>query len=191
MKFTCLQENLERALSLINRTAIFKSQLPITSNVLIKATGEGIEITGTDLENTTKVTVLGKVEKEGGILLPVRTLIEIVNALPKEQVTLEVNELTAILTSGKNQAKINGTSAVEFPELNLGADKEKIAIGDVLSYIKHIAFAASTDESRAVLTSILVLFSKKEITLVATDGYRLSLKKIQTTTRDDQEEEKF
>jgi len=178
MKFTCLQENLEKALSLINRTAIFKSQLPITTNVFLKATKEGIEIVGTDLENTTRVVLLGKIEKEGGILLPIRTFIETVNALPKENVTIEVAELAATITSGRYKVKINGISEAEFPQLPKAPDKKKMEVGELLSYSKIITFAASSDESRGTLTGILVISSGKDTMLVATDGYRLSLKKI-------------
>lgn len=178
MKFICLQENLEKALALINRTVTAKTQLPVASNILLKTTKKGIEITGTDLENTTRTFVLGKTEKEGGILIPTRTLTEIINALPKERVTVEVDELIATITSGKYKVKIHGISPEEFPEPPPLENKEKISIDTILPYSKMVAFAAAADESRAVLTGVLVIFDGKTTTLVATDGYRLSLKKL-------------
>lgn len=179
MKFVCLQENLEKALSLINKTASLKSQLPITSNVLIKTKNREIEITGTDLENTTQVVIEGKVEKEGGILLPVKTLTEVVGALPKEQVTVETEGLSAEVKSGKYKAKISGISPSEFPEPQEEKGEQKVSIDSILENIKTVVFAASVDESRAVLTGILIRFTKEGVLVVATDGYRLSLKKIE------------
>lgn len=177
MKFICLQENLEKALALINKTASVKTQLPITTNTLLKTTKKGIEITGTDLENTTKVFVPGKREEEGGILLPIRTLIETISALPKEQIVIETNNLVATIKSGRNEVKIYGISPTEFPEPPPPKEGDKIIINDILLFAKMIAFASATDESRTVLTGVLIIFEEKTTMLVATDGYRLSLKK--------------
>lgn len=179
MKIVCLQENLEKALSLINKTTGLKNQLPITSNVLLKTKNKGIEITGTDLENTTQVEIEGKVEKDGGILLPVKTLTEVVSALPKEQVIIETEGLSAEVRSGKYKAKISGISPAEFPEPQEEKEGQKVFIDNILTNIKTVVFAASIDESRAVLTGILIRFTKEGIMVVATDGYRLSLKKIE------------
>lgn len=182
MKLISLQENLEKALSLINRTATAKTQLPLTTNVLLKATKKGIEIVGTDLENTTQVSVAGKVEKEGGILVPTRTLIETIGAFPKEQIHIEANGLSATVKSGRYQVKLNGIAPEEFPQPPTPDSKEKVAIGELLVHIKQVAFAAAPDEARAVLTGVLVIFQKENAALVATDGYRLSLAKVKPLT---------
>lgn len=178
MKFICLQENLEKALSLINRTTTVKTQLPITTNVFLEVSKKGIELIGTDLENTVHVFVSGKPEKQGSILVPTRTFIETINALPKEQVVLETEELVLVIKAGKYEVRINGISGTEFPKPEQIDSKEKRTLTNILPSIKMIAFASATDESRAALTGVLLLFQKDEILLVATDGYRLSLKKI-------------
>lgn len=183
MKLILLQENLEKALSLINRTANLKTQLPITTNALIKTKNGEIEITATDLENTTRITIEGKVEKEGGILLPTKTLTEVVAALPKEQVVIETEGLSAEVRSSKHKAKINGISPSEFPEPQEEKGEQKVAIDSILRNIKTVVFASSSDESRAVLTGILIRFTEEGMLIVATDGYRLSLKKIAEKTK--------
>lgn len=188
MKIVCLQENLEKAFALIAKTLANKTQLPLTTSALLQAKKQEIILSGTDLESTAQVTIPGKVLEEGGILLPTRTCIEIINSLPKEQVEIEVKELIATIQSGAYRIKINGISPDEFPQPPKGNEKIKIKIQDILRYGKEVAFAAANDESRASLTGVLVLFQKDEITLVATDGYRLSLKKINVPKRKTGEE---
>lgn len=183
MRFVCLQENLEKALSYIGRIATVRSQLPVTTNVLIRTTKGNTELIGTDLETTIIASVPGKHEEEGGIMLPTKTLIEVVNALPKEQVEIKTNGTLALISSGAYEIQLHGISPDEFPHPPGIEKSEKLPIAQLIPYIKQVAFACATDESRAVLTGVLVLFNEGETMLVATDGYRLSLKKIKPKTR--------
>lgn len=178
MKIICLQENLEKTLSFVHRTTTVKTQLPITTNVLLKATKKEIGVVGTDLENTIQIPLAGKTETEGGILIPTKTLIEVVSALPKEQVVITTEGLVVTVKSGRYEVKINGIAEDEFPQPPPVKKEKKREITELLTQVKTVSFAAAMDESRAVLTGVLLFFEKDATTLVATDGFRLSLKRV-------------
>lgn len=183
MKFVVLQENLEKALQLATKVASQKSELPITQNTLLRASVDGIEIITTDLENTAHVKISGKVDEDGSIALPTKTLLELVSMLPKDQITITQEGLRVSITAPKYESFINGISADEFPELPVYEEMYAIPVSDVLSNSKTISFSASNEESgRVELSGVYITFSDGKATVVGTDGYRLSLKTIPIST---------
>jgi len=115
MKFFCTRENLSKALSLVSNVAGKSINLPILSNVLIRASEQKVEFVATNLELAIVSNLRAKVEEPGTFTVPARTLNDFVNLLSDEKVelTLKDNELEVV--SGKSSTKIKGTPADEFP----------------------------------------------------------------------------
>lgn len=185
MKLEILQENLIKGLSVVGRAVTSKPQIPILANILL-ATEEGrLKITATNLEIGITTWVGAKVLKEGAFTVPARTFIELVSTLPAGKVELELTEGQLLITAGGFKAKINGIPAAEFP--STGQDKAEEArknileldTGDFVEAVNKTSFSAAMDESRPVLTGVLFKFTEKGLDLVATDGFRLSLKKLE------------
>lgn len=181
MKLEILQENFSRGLSIVCRTLSTKPQMPILSHVLLTAKSGQLSLTVSNLETTTVVTVGAKVETAGDFTVPAKTLLEIVNSLSAEKVSLEVIEGVLSLACGRFKAKINGVPATEFPQI-LGAgvtgqdgSSWEIDRSAFLAAVSRVSFVAATDESRAVLTGILFRPRASGIILAATDGFRLSV----------------
>ncbi len=181
MKIQILQENLNKGLNTASRSISSKAQLPILANVLIRTDKNRLQISATNLENGVSLWLGAKIEKEGEITIPARVLSEIVASLPAGKIDLEVVENSLSLSSSGYSAKLNGISATEFPKLPVYSEENLISLPSekLLSAIDQVAFSAATDDSRPVLTGVLLKIKDKELSMVATDGYRLSLRKIE------------
>lgn len=186
MLFHVLQENLLKALTRVSRIVPSRPQLPILQDIKLSATKDGVEIITTNTETTEVVWVGSKVEKPGEVCVSARTLFEFVSTLPPETVEVVQKDETLRVTCGRFRAELLVVSATEFPSLpnflpkNTGSI-EKDVFGAALS---SVLFAAATDEGRPVLTGIKVVEDGEETQFVATDGYRLSLRRVSLTAKD-------
>lgn len=178
MKIVCLQENLQKALFLINRIISQKTQLPILSNVLLSARKNSLSLLATDLELAIRIEVPAKIEREGEVAIPAKIFLDLISILSPEKIEMEVRETTLNLKTKNQRATFSGMPAAEFPPF--GDKKGDLVLsvsGDILKKnIKIIAYAASTDESRPVLNGVLLKNKGGQCVFVATDGYRLSFK---------------
>lgn len=181
MKIQTLQENLNKGLITASRIISTKAQLPILANVLLRTDNGRLQISATNLENGISLWIGAKVEKEGEITIPARVLTEVVSSLPAGKVDFEVSENSLSLSTGGYNARFNGISSSEFPKLPTYLPENLIALpaNKLLQAINQVAFAAATDEGRPVLTGVLLKIFGSSLSLVATDGYRLSLKQIE------------
>jgi DNA polymerase-3 subunit beta len=180
MKISILQENLNKGLNTISRFITSKTQLPILNNVLVKTDQGRLKLSATNLETGINYWLGAKMEKEGEICLPAKVLTEYVSSLPPQKINLEVKgNLLAISCEGY-QASFLTSPVVEFPLIPSLEKKPEVVLGikDLTSTINQVTFAASQDEGRPVLTGVLLRIKKESLFLVATDGYRLSVKEI-------------
>ena len=180
MKISILQENLNKGLNTISRFITSKTQLPILNNVLVKTDQGRLKLSATNLETGINYWLGAKVEKEGEICLPAKVLTEYISSLPPQKINLEVKgNLLAISCEGY-QASFLTSPVVEFPLIPSLEKKPEVVLGikDLTSTINQVTFAASQDEGRPVLTGVLLRIKKESLFLVATDGYRLSVKEI-------------
>jgi DNA polymerase-3 subunit beta len=186
MKVTLLQENLARGLGIVSRAVSPRSTLPVLANILI-ATDEGrLRLSATNLEMGITCWVAARIEDEGSTTVPARTLADLVNTLPGEQVALylDVSTQTLNVRSGTSTNDIKGIDAQEFPPLPV-PDMEgavQLNVVDFREMIHQVAFAASTDEARPVLMGVLVIVDGERITMAAADGFRLSVRSANLST---------
>jgi len=183
MKVTVLQENLARGLSVVSRAVSPRSTLPVLSNILI-ATDEGrLRLSATNLELGITCWIAARIDEEGSTTVPSRTFSDLVSAMPSDQVQLTLDAKTQSLhvKGGTSNNDIKCIDAQEFPPLPVpemdGAVQLNVA--DFKEMIQQVAFAASTDEARPVLMGVLLHVEKDKVTMVAADGFRLSVRKAQ------------
>jgi len=181
MKVQILQENLNKGLTIASRSISSKAQLPILGNVLIKTDKNRLQISATNLETGITLWLGAKVEEEGEITIPAKVFSEVIASLPAGKIDLSEKENILNLSSDGYKASFNGISASEFPKLPTYSSDNLISLPSekILEAINQVAFAAATDEGRPVLTGVLFKLQGKELSLVATDGYRLSLKTVE------------
>lgn len=180
MYASVLQENLLKALTRTGRAISAKPQLPILSNVLLETENGGLRITATNMETTESAHVAAKVEKDGALCVPSRVLTEFVSSLPSETVHLVVKDGSLFVQCLGFSATIPSVSSAEFPPVpqigkTKGINLQKKALIDALNLV---LFAAATDEGRPLLTGVRILYKDDAVAFAATDGYRLSVKKL-------------
>ncbi|MFN8411039.1 MAG: DNA polymerase III subunit beta [Anaerolineales bacterium] len=181
MKVTVLQENLARGLSIVSRAVSPRSTLPVLANILI-ATDEGrLRLSATNLELGITCWIAARIDEEGSTTVPSRTLSDLVNTLPGDQVqlTLDVKTQNLHIKGGSSNNDIKCIDAQEFPPLPVPEMDGAIELNvvDFKEMIHQVAFAASTDEARPVLMGVLMNVEKDKVTMAAADGFRLSVRK--------------
>lgn len=181
MKVSCLQENLAKGLSIVGRAVASRSTLPVLSNVLLATDNGQLRLAATNLEIGINCWVGAKIEEEGAITVPARLLAEFVNSLPPERIDLDLDESTQTLNMkcARIESNIKGIDAQEFPLVPTAQEDEtSIRLNPewLRKMIDQVVFAAATDESRPILTGVLVQFDEDRLTMAAADGFRLSVK---------------
>lgn len=178
MNLTISKEQIINGLQAVQNVVSTRTTLPILSNVLLRAEGNRLEFTATDLDVTISCGVEASVKKAGSTTVPVKKLFGIVRELNNPEIEIEVDDKnTCSIRSGSSFYKINGLSADEFPPLPKFKEEKKVALPQekVKGMMKKTSFAISTDESRYVLNGIFISLKEHKMTMVATDGRRLAL----------------
>jgi DNA polymerase-3 subunit beta len=180
MNFTITRQNLHRGLAAVSASIPSKTTLPVLSNLLFEASGDGIRISGTDLDVGVRLQVAADVKTGGAFTAPGKKLQEIARELPDDLVEITIRGEQIELKCGRSRFKLNGLPADDFPALpSVPFDGGWSARGeDLLSLIRHTAFAVSTEESRPVLNGVLWELRDREMRMVATNGHRLARMRI-------------
>ena len=182
MELTVKQEHLNKAFNIIGKIASNRTSLPILSNVLLRTNGSRLLIAATDLEIAVSQNIGAKIEKVGEITVPAKFISAFIDNLPKGNVRLKVEGEHLLIESGEYKSKINGVSAEDFPELPIvdktDAKKITLTVNDFKKAVSQTAFTASTDTSRPILTGVFWHTFEGNLYLAATDGYRLSEKRV-------------
>ncbi|MCA9921322.1 MAG: DNA polymerase III subunit beta [Anaerolineales bacterium] len=180
MKLSCLQENLAKGLSIVGRAVSTRSTLPVLANVLLATDNGRLKLSATNLEIVVTCWIGAKVEEEGSITIPHRTFNDLISTLPQDRVDLELNvpNQTMHITCARTEANVKGIDAQEFPLIPEPDQKNRIRIEtDVFrQMINQVAMAAATDDTRPTLTGVSTTFEGSQILMVATDGFRLSMR---------------
>lgn len=181
MQVSLLQENFSSALSSVSRFVAQKAQLPILSHIFISSDQGRLRLSATNLEMGINCWIGAKIEKEGQFTVPSKEITEFVSYLPTGKLELSLNEQSLLeVVSSKASSTFTTAPANDFPAFPALDPKTSIEI-DLKHFseaISQVAFAASSDDSRPVLTAVLCRFSRDSFSLVATDGFRLSIKEI-------------
>jgi DNA polymerase III subunit beta len=182
MKLSTRRDALFAQLQTVTRAASTRSAVQALSGVQIQAQTDGIELRATDMEIGLRVPLEGEVVREGAVVLPARLLVDVVRALPADELTLELRaaEQDVELTSGLATFHIRTLRLEDFPPLPEPEDDRLDVPGPALvETVLKVARAASRDETRPVLTGILVSAGEQELRMAATDSYRLAVKDTQ------------
>lgn len=200
MRVSCQQENLAKGLSIVSRAVSSRTTMPVLSNILIEAKDNELRLAATNREIGINCWIGAKVEDEGAITVPARLLSEFVNSLPPERIDMElaVRTQTLHLACARYTANMKGIDAYEFPliptaqgEADDDADANSVPIVDGIrielestglrKMIDQVIFAASSDENRPTLTGVEVRFQDDQLAMAATDGFRLSVRRVPMT----------
>ncbi|HEX8103448.1 MAG TPA: DNA polymerase III subunit beta [Solirubrobacteraceae bacterium] len=180
MKLSTSRSELFSQLQTVTRAASTRSAVQALSGVQVVAQGGSIELRATDMELGLRVPLAGEIVREGSVVLPARLLVDVVRALPGDSVSIELRpaEQDVELVGGAATFHIRTLRLEDFPPLPEPEEASRVEVPAeaFVATILKVARSASRDETRPVLTGILVSASGTELRMVATDSYRLSVK---------------
>jgi DNA polymerase-3 subunit beta len=183
LRITVPKDELVSALGVVSRAVSTRTSVQILSGILIEARDGELKLAATDMELSLRATASAHTEGDGAIVLPGKTLVDIARLLPGDEVTIEHKPAESVVhvTAGSAEYTLHTYNPEDFPRLpeldavqTFVVDRESL-----LETIHRVARAASRDESRPVLTGILVSFRDGKIIMAATDSYRLAVKETE------------
>jgi DNA polymerase-3 subunit beta len=180
LKISVPREELTRQLGVVSRAASTRTTVQVLAGILLRAEGGRLELAATDMEISLRSSLEAEVGSEGAVVVPSKLLADLVRLLPAEEVSIEhrSGEGVVEIVSGAASYKLHTYNAEDFPRLpeTTGVELMSIDADAVLETAGRVSRAASRDESRPVLTGILVRFEGQNLVMAATDSYRLAVK---------------
>ncbi|WP_129599570.1 DNA polymerase III subunit beta [Anaerophilus nitritogenes] len=179
MKVICNQKLLSSSINTVQKAVSSKTTMPILKGLLIETYKDGLKLVGTDLEIGIEKYMPAEILDEGSIVLSARLLGEIIRKLPDEDVEIELDHNNhVIIRCANSEFTLLAQPSLEFPELpQVEEDKVYKLPQDLFkNMIKQTVFATAIDETRPILTGVLMEIQDEKINMVALDGYRLALR---------------
>ena len=184
LKATCSRDELTRALGIVSRGVSTRTTVQILAGILLQASGEKLDLAATDMELSLRTSLEAQIEAEGSVVVPGRLLLELARLLPGEEVSIEhkLEEAAVEVRSGSATYRLHTYNAEDFPRLPdaAAADRHEVDREMLLETVARVSRSASRDESRPVLTGVLMRFEHGKLVMAATDSYRLSVKETAT-----------
>src|SRR6266581_5382281 len=180
MKVACSREELTQKHAVVSRGVSTRTAVQILGGILLNAEGGQLMLAATDMELSLRASLEARVEGDGAVVVPGRLLVELARLLPDTEVSIEqrADEGVIHITSGSFESRLNTYTAEDFPRLPdaEGLERHTVDRDALLETIARVGRSASRDESRPVLTGILVRFEPGKLVMAATDSYRLAVK---------------
>lgn len=186
MQLQVTQENLNKALSVVARVASARNTLPILANILIKTVDNRLSISATNLDIAITQHIGAKITEEGAITVPARLMQDFVSSLPSGVIELRLEDSKLRITTDKYNSVVNGVVADDFPVMPAISSGQswKISAAGLKKSLQQVNMAASADESRPVLTGVLLQVTDGQLYAAATDSYRLAEKNLGPSSQD-------
>jgi DNA polymerase-3 subunit beta len=178
MRFACDRTTLVEKLSILARGVSTRSALPVLSGILLQARDGRLELYSTDMELSIKATIATNIEVEGEAVVPARLFTDVVKNMDAGEVRVEAGDGVVKILAGKAMFSLNSWVASDFPPTSSFDMSEAFTVGiaPFVETLDKVGRAASRDETRPILTGVLVTIGAGKLKMVATDSYRLSVK---------------
>jgi len=184
LKATCSRDELTRAVGIVSRGVSTRTTVQILAGILLQAAGGKLDLAATDMELSLRTSLEAQVEADGSVVVPGRLLLELARLLPDTEVSVEhkLEEAAVEIRSGSATYRLHTYNAEDFPRLPdaAAADRHEVDRETLLETVARVSRSASRDESRPVLTGVLMRFEPGKLVMAATDSYRLSVKETAT-----------
>lgn len=187
MKIQVTQENLNKAISAVARVAASsRNPLPILNNILLRTENNRLTVSATNLEIAITEHIGAKVHSEGAVTVPAKLFNELISSLPSGTIDIDTKDHKCTVKSGNFNSVINGIVADEFPVVPKIEKGTSIRLNarDLKKALQQVVIAASSDDTRPVLTGVYIHTHEGNLYFVATDSYRLAEKKVMPCSED-------
>jgi DNA polymerase III subunit beta len=180
LRITVARDELAAKLAVVARAVSTRTAVLVLGGIQLRAEAGQLHLAATDMEVSLRASLDVGVEGEGTVVVPGRLLLDIARSLPDSEVTIEhrPEEAVVLVTSGTAHYRLHTYSSEDFPRLP-DVESEPLHTIDrdaLVETVARVGRSASRDESRPVLTGILVRFEPGKVVMAATDSYRLAVK---------------
>jgi DNA polymerase III subunit beta len=183
LKLTVSRETFLSRLGIAVRGVSTRSAIQTLSGVLLRVETDSVELQATDMELGVRVALKVSEASEGTAVLPGRLFLDVVRSLPKDELSLEYRsaQQDVELVSGPARFHLRTLPVEDFPKLPEAPSDGVLTVpaAAFVETIARVARSASRDETRPHLTGVLVSAAERELRMVATDSYRLSVKETE------------
>lgn len=193
MKFSINKSELQSILAVAQKGVSSRSTLPVLSGILIEAIDDGIVLQSTDLELSIQCDAAALVEEKGKTVVPGKLFSDIVKSLPDAAINISSSDGVIQLTCDTSAFSLKTLAAEDFPGFPKIEATKTIKLPSITfsKMVRRVSRAVSRDESRAILTGILVETEGSHLRMVATDSYRLALAECDIDSENYGEQEDF
>lgn len=179
VKFTVERDTLAEAVSWTARSLSPRPPVPVLSGLLIKAAAGEVSIASFDYETSAKLNIAADIAEEGEALVSGRLLADICRSLPKSDVLFELREGKVHLSCGSSNFNLSSMPVTDYPELPaLPAVSGTVEGSEFAKAVTQVSVAASKDDTLPILTGVRMEIEGDQITLLATDRYRLAMREL-------------
>lgn len=179
MKFSCDQQKLSKALNIVSRAVTSRTTMPVLKGILLEVREGKLTMSASDLDISIQNTIDVDSPEDGSVIVMAKLFGDIIRKLPSTDVKVICDdEYNVTVKCMNSNFKIMGMSADEFPSINTLEEESRFAEFDkdvLRSMIEKTSFAASIDESRGIITGVLIEIENDQINMVAIDGYRMAI----------------
>jgi DNA polymerase-3 subunit beta len=186
LKLTSPRDEFIRQISIVSRAASTRTTVQVLAGILLQAEAGKLHLAATDMELSLRTSLDASVDTEGAVVVPGKLLVDLARLLPGDEVAIEHRQGEGVveIVSGTATYRIHTYNAEDFPRLPEPTSTEMASIDAdaLLETAAKVSRAASRDESRPVLTGILVRFEGDNLVMAATDSYRLAVKETSMST---------
>ena len=180
LRITAARDELATKLGVVARGVSTRTAVLVLGGIQLRAEDGKLHLAATDMELSLRASLEAQVSDEGSAVVPGRLLLDIARSLPDSEVTIEhrPDEAVVVVTSGTATYRLHTYSVEDFPRLP-EVDEDALSVIEraaLVDTVARVGRSASRDESRPVLTGILVRFEDGKIVMAATDSYRLAVK---------------
>jgi DNA polymerase-3 subunit beta len=186
MRAVCNTDLFGKKLALVSRGVSARSTIQLLGGILLEAAEGSVRLSATDMEISIQTTAAAEVEDEGRVVIPARIFNDVVRSLPGGELALahDRSEGVVRLSARENEYRIRAYAAEDFPQLPKFDEATAFKMsGDALAEtVEKVSRSYSRDETRPVLTGILISFEESRVRMVTTDSYRLSIKETDLAT---------
>lgn len=187
MRAVCNTEIFARKLALVSRGVSARSAIQLLGGILLEADGGAMRLSATDMEISIQTGAPAEeVAEDGRVVIPARIFNDVVRSLPAGSISLAHDRAEGMvrLSSRENEYRIRAYAAEDFPQLPTFDEEQafKISGEALVETVEKVSRSYSRDETRPVLTGILVSFEESRLRMVTTDSYRLSIKETELAT---------
>src|SRR5215207_5860779 len=186
MRAVCNTETFGKKLALISRGVSARSTIQLLGGILLEGRGEVLGLSATDMEISIQTSSRAEVEGEGRVVIPARIFHDIVRSLPGGSFSLEHDDSEGMLrlVAGENEYRIRAYAADDYPRLPVFPEEGTFRMSgeSLVETVEKVSRSYSRDETRPVLTGILISFEDSRVRMVTTDSYRLSIKETELAT---------